>query len=235
MKAFIFDVDGTLAETEDAHRRSFNRVFRDFGLDWHWDLELNRELLAVSGALERMTAFQDRLPAAQRVDAATLAAMQERKRAVYRAMIADGSLKPRPGVVELLAAARAEGLALALATASSTVSLAALFAGTFCQPVEALFDVVVTAEDVRRKKPDPEVYRIALARLGLRADQALVFEDSPVGYAAARAAGLPVVVTPSEFGPRGGDFREATVLPSLAREYWPRFGFHPAAAPLSLG
>ncbi|WP_116133869.1 HAD-IA family hydrolase [Tropicimonas sp. IMCC34043] len=235
MRAFVFDVDGTLAETEDAHRRAFNAVFRDFGLDWHWDLELNRELLAVSGAIERMSAFQQRLPDAARVDQSTLEAMQRAKRDVYREMIADGSLAPRPGVLQLLGEARAEGIALAIATASGRESLAALFAGTFRQPVETLFDVVVTAEDVRTKKPDPEVYLVALDRLGLSAPEALVFEDSPVGYRAARAAGLSVVVTPSEFGPHDADFSEATVVPSLAPENWPRFGFHPrTAAPEAL-
>jgi HAD superfamily hydrolase (TIGR01509 family) len=230
MKALIFDVDGTLAETEDSHRQSFNTAFRARGLPWHWDVELNRELLAVSGGTERLGAFQMRLPEAERLTQAELVAIHKYKRRVYMELLAEGALTPREGVQDLIEAARSAGLALAVVTAASAESLAATFAGYFGRPPEEMFDVVVNGDDVSAKKPDPEGYLMALARLGRAPDEVLVFEDSPVGFAAARAAGLPTVVTPSDHGPRGGDFNGAVaVLPSLVPEHWPRFGFPPAA------
>ena len=230
MKALIFDVDGTLAETEDTHRRAFNAVFSARGLPWHWDADLNRELLAVSGGTERLAAYQQRLAVSDRLSPDLLSAIHREKRDVYRRLLADGALTPRAGVVELLNAARSAGLSLAVVTAASGDSLAATFDGCFGQGPAALFDVVVCADDVSAKKPDPEGYLLALQRLGLESSDVIVFEDSPVGFAAARAAGLPTVVTPSEHGPKGGNYAGAVaVLPSLERENWPRFGFPPAA------
>ncbi|PRY25390.1 HAD superfamily hydrolase (TIGR01509 family) [Aliiruegeria haliotis] len=230
MKALIFDVDGTLAETEDAHRRAFNAAFAEHGLAWHWDEELNQELLAVSGGFERMSTYQSRLPATARASDDLLRAVHRSKRRHYTDLLSGGALPLRPGVRDLITAGRAEGMRLAVVTAATRESLKALFAGCFGTPAEALFDLVLTGDDVARKKPDPEGYLLALARLGMAPGEVMVFEDSRVGYAAARAAGVPVVVTPSEHGPPVGDLEGAlAVLPSLAREHWPRFGFPPAA------
>lgn len=231
MKALIFDVDGTLAETEGLHLRAFNAAFEASGLDWHWDDALNTELLAVSGAIERMTFFQSRLPEAARQGPAMLREILSEKRRVYADFLARGDLDLRAGVRDLLAAARAHDLQLAVATAASHASLDALSRGCLGAAPREVFDVVVTGDDVARKKPDPEAYQTTLARLGCGPDEALVFEDSPVGYAAARAARLTVVVTPSQHGPQDADYPEAlAVVPSLEQRFWPRFGFPPAVA-----
>ncbi len=228
MKALIFDVDGTLAETEDAHRRSFNQAFKDLGLPWRWDETTNVRLLAVSGGTERLAFFQSGLPEAERLDHDTLVQIHQVKRRAYAALLAKGRLTFRPGVEDLIQTARSLGLQLAVATAASRASLEVLFDGCFGHPVEDMFDTVVTGDDVVHKKPDPESYLLALERLGCAPADALVFEDSPVGFASARAAGLDVVVTPSRHGPQDGDFTGAVaVLASLERENWPQFGFPP--------
>lgn len=228
MKALIFDVDGTLAETEDLHRRSFNAAFDEIGVGWNWDVTLNRELLAVSGGIERMSFYQKRLPEGQRVGSSVLGQIHAAKRRHYARMLAGGALKLRPGVQDLLEAAGAIGIRRAVVTAASSVSFEAVAGGVLHAPVEEIFEIVVTGDDVTRKKPDPQGYLLALERLGLGPEDALVFEDSPVGHAAAVAAGIEVVVTPSPDGPLGGDFGESLVLPSLERQHWPAFGFPPA-------
>ena len=143
-------------------------------------------------------------------------------------MLAAGGLSLRPGVQALLDRARAEGLRCAVVTAASAASFAAVAVGCLHAPVDALFATVVTGDDVTRKKPHPEGYLLALERLGVGAGEALVFEDSPVGHEAARAAGIRTVVTPSPDGPQGGDFGDSLVLPSLEPEHWSSFGFPPA-------
>ncbi|SNS23358.1 HAD-IA family hydrolase [Tropicimonas sediminicola] len=229
MKALIFDVDGTLAETEDLHRQAFNAAFAEAGLDWHWDDALNRELLAVSGGIERMGFFQESLPEAARLGATALGRVYEGKRGHYARMLAGGALGLRPGVADLIRAARDAGIGRAVVTAASAESFNALAQGCLPGPVSGLFDLVITGSDVSAKKPDPEGYRLALAGLGIAAEEALVFEDSPVGYAAAVAAGIPVVVTPSAHSPQGMAYPAAVaVLPSLERDHWPSFGFPPA-------
>lgn len=229
MKALIFDVDGTLAETEDLHRQAFNAAFEEMGLGWHWDDALNRELLAVSGGIERMGFYQTGFAEADRLDAAALRRVYEVKRGNYERMLAGGAIGLRPGVASLIETAKNLGIARAVVTAASAESFAAVARGCLPQAAAEMFDIVITGSDVRAKKPDPEGYRAALAGLGLEPGEALVFEDSPVGYAAAVAASIPVVVTPSAHSPRGGDYPEAVaVLPSLERDHWPRFGFPPA-------
>ncbi len=225
LKALIFDVDGTLAETEDLHRRSFNAAFAELGLSWHWDREVNRGLLAVSGGLERMSFFQERLPAEARLPEERLEAVQTVKRRVYGEMLADGALDLRPGVRDLLETAKAEGLRCAVVTAASSASFEALAQGCLWASTDEIFESVITGDDVTRKKPDPQGYLLVLERLGLAVEDVLVFEDSPVGHAAARAAGMRVVVTPSEDGADDADFGQSLVLPSLEREYWEAFGF----------
>lgn len=228
IRALIFDVDGTLAETEEAHLMAFNAAFDELGLGWHWDEALNHELLAIAGGFERLRFFQARLPEGARLDDAGLAALHAVKKRHYERLLAEGALELRPGVRALIDAAREAGLRCAVVTASSNASFGALVRGCFRQPVAELFDVVVTGGDVSRKKPDPQGYLLALEKLGLSAAEALAFEDSPVGHAAARAAGLEVVVTPSRHGPQDDDYGTSPVLPSLAPEFWSHFGFSPA-------
>lgn len=227
LRALIFDVDGTLAETEDTHLAAFNAAFAALGTGWHWDADLNRGLLNVSGGLARLRAYQARLPKDQQLSEARLAEIHALKTEQYGRLLAQGALELRPGIRPLTEAARDAGLRLAVVTASGCASLRALVQGCWGRPAEEIFDVVVTGDDVRRNKPDPEGYLLAMARLDLAAREALAFEDSPVGHAAARAAGLDVVVTPSCHGPQGAEYDGALVLPSLAAEFWPSFGFLP--------
>lgn len=230
MKALIFDVDGTLAETEGLHREAFNAAFAECGLPWHWSAALNRELLAVSGGVERMGHFQSRLPEADRVSVDRLREIHAAKRRHYARLLEAGALSLRPGVRDLLDAAHGAGLRCAVVTAASAASFEAVAQGCLHAPAAAIFDVVITGDDVSAKKPDPQGYRLAMERLGVTAAEALAFEDSPVGHAAARAAGLRVVVTPSPDGPQDGNYGELLVLPSLEPEYWNRFGFPPSEA-----
>ena len=230
IEALIFDVDGTLAETEDLHLAAFNAAFAELGLGWHWDEALNHDLLAVSGGFERLKFFQERLPEAARLRDDRLREIHAVKTRQYGRLLEAGGLGLRPGVRELLEAARRESLRCAVVTAARVESFSMLVRGSLRMKVEDLFEVVVTGSDVSRKKPDPQGYLLALEKLGLNAGQAIAFEDSPVGHAAARAAGLAVVVTPSRHGPPDGDYGTSLVLPSLAPEFWPLFGFPPERA-----
>ena len=127
VKALIFDVDGTLAETEDAHRVAFNRTFREFGLDWSWSIDDYRELLLVTGGKERMKAFIDLSGKTEAID---IPAMHARKTEIYKELIETGLVRLRPGIECMLKGARAKGLALAIATTTSRPNVDALFANT---------------------------------------------------------------------------------------------------------
>jgi len=198
--ALIFDMDGTLAETEDLHRRAFNAAFAEAGLNWVWDLELYRDLHSVTGGKERMRAYAARLG----VDAAALpdaeiARIHSRKNVLYGEMAARGECPLLPGVERLIAQARARGLRLAICTTTSPENIDALLAAAFGPDARTMFAAIVCGADVKTKKPSPEAYLLVLERLGLPAERCLAFEDSRNGLRSAKAAGLRVVLTPSLF------------------------------------
>lgn len=210
VRALIFDVDGTLAETEEIHRLAFGRAFAAEGLEWTWDVDLYRELLGVTGGKERIRHFvaSRRLPP---LDEARIARLHAHKNAIYGEIVATGGAPLRPGVADLIGRARAAGLRLALATTTSRSNVAALLAGSFAAYPAGLFDPIVAGEDVTAKKPDPEAYTRALDRLGLDAAECLAFEDSRNGVRAATGTGLRTIVTPSLYTAHE-DFTGATAV-----------------------
>lgn len=209
-KAIIFDVDGTIADTEEAHRRAFNQAFAEAGKDWVWDREEYRRLLKVTGGRERIGHFLDSLGAP--APSEQIEALHRRKNALYSAQVEAGAVALRPGVARLIDEARAAGVRLAIATTTSRSNLSALLAR--CLP-DVRFDALVVGEDVRAKKPDPEVYGMTLAALGLSASACVAIEDSRNGLDAALACGIPTLVTPSMYTDHERFDGAAMVRPSL--------------------
>ncbi|MCK1720831.1 HAD family hydrolase [Bradyrhizobium sp. 141] len=209
--ALIFDVDGTLAETEELHRRAFNHAFARHGLDWQWDRALYKELLRVTGGKERMRAYHGRLPIARPLPDADIAALHRIKTAHYAELVETGCCPLRPGVIELLAAAKARGQRLAIATTTSHGNIDALLSQALGTTWAAEFDAIVAGDDVRHKKPAPDVYLETLARLKLAAADCVAIEDSANGLIAASRAGIPVLITRSMFF-ADDDFSEARAV-----------------------
>ncbi len=194
LQAILFDVDGTIAETEEAHRMAFNHAFADAGRDWHWTVDDYRELLKVTGGRERIRHFCAKIGAPVSDD--FIADTHRRKNVIYADLVRTGAARLRPGIVRLMAGARNTGVRLAIATTTSRSNLAALLDRYFEDWADWI-EVIVAGEDVRRKKPDPEVYAIALERLALPASACLAIEDSRNGLLSAMAADIPALVTPS--------------------------------------
>ena len=203
LQALIWDVDGTLAETErDGHRVAFNEAFATMGLPWRWSVERYGELLAISGGLERLLcdlATRDDAPSVATERLALARELHRRKNAAYAALMAHGTIALRPGVLRLMHEARAVGARLAIATTTGRANVEALMSRHLGAQWAEGFAAIVCAEEAPQKKPHPQAYRLALERLGLRPDETLAIEDSPNGLAAARAAGVPVLVTHSVY------------------------------------
>lgn len=215
--ALIFDVDGTLAETEEVHRLAFGRAFAEHRLDWNWDVALYRDLLKTTGGRERIRRFCELFgitPANMPDD--RVAALHRRKNEIYGELIASGACAARPGVVALVETARSKGLRLAIATTTSRANVAALLPAIFGAGGEDLFETWVCGEDVAVKKPAPDAYVEALRRLALPAEACLAFEDSANGVASATTAGLATIATPSLYTAHETFDRAAAVLPDLA-------------------
>lgn len=210
LKAVVFDVDGTLAETEEIHRKAFNEIFRQQGLSWNWSKQRYKELLAVTGGKERMRHF---IEAYAPDDGGALtweeiAAMHAAKTRRYKELVTSGDMELRPGVAGFIAACREQGLRLAIATTTSRSNVDALLSTTLGPDSLRWFEAIGAGEQAERKKPAPDVYEWVLAQLDLPACHCLAVEDSFNGVQAALAAGLPCLVTPS-FYTEGEDFSGA--------------------------
>jgi HAD superfamily hydrolase (TIGR01509 family) len=217
LKAVLFDVDGTLAETEEFHRRAFNQAFAEQGLAIEWSRELYRELLRVTGGKERLRHYflSQSAPGAPLPDEALIAALHARKNAIYKRNLVSGDAGLRPGVLRLIAEARENDIRLGIATTTSAINLDALLGPLLGVDWTCHFAVVVAGDAVARKKPAPDVYESCLQQLGVAPEEAIAIEDSTPGVASAKAAGVRVLLTPSSYT-EGDDFSAAdAVVPDL--------------------
>jgi HAD superfamily hydrolase (TIGR01509 family) len=195
--ALIFDVDGTLAETEELHRSAFNEAFVQAGLDWHWGRRIYRDLLRVPGGKERIRAFDQMRRSGPPVADKAIADLHRVKTERFSALMADAGCPLRPGVQALLETARKRGQKLAIATTTTRVNIDALLVRVLGAHWEGMFAAVVAADDVARKKPAPDAYLEVLSQLDLPAASCLALEDSGNGLRAAIRAGIPCIVTRS--------------------------------------
>jgi HAD superfamily hydrolase (TIGR01509 family) len=216
LAALLFDVDGTLADTErDGHRVAFNRAFAEAGLDWDWSEALYGELLAVTGGKERIRFYLDRFNTAFARPAdldGFIAGLHKAKTRQYTQMLDQGAIPLRPGVRRLLEEARAAGLRLAVATTTTPENVTALLNSTLGPDGDAWFEVIAAGDLVPAKKPAPDIYLWAMQRLGLGPEACLALEDSDNGVRSVLDAGIrSLVVTVNDYT-RDHDFQGASLV-----------------------
>jgi HAD superfamily hydrolase (TIGR01509 family) len=220
LEAIIFDVDGTLADTErDGHRVAFNAAFADAGLDWEWSVPLYGELLRVTGGKERIQTYV----AEHRPDfappqslAGFIRELHGRKTEHYKRMMQTGAIGLRPGVMRLLMEARDAGVRLAIATTTTPENVTALLAAAPVPGLADWFEVIAAGDVVPAKKPAPDIFELALQRLDLPAAACVAVEDSDNGVRSALGAGLSaLLVTVSSYTERQDFSGAALVLDGL--------------------
>jgi beta-phosphoglucomutase-like phosphatase (HAD superfamily) len=222
LNALIFDVDGTLADTESAHLAAFNHAFAEMGMGWVWDETLYTGLLDISGGKERILHYwKSRNPGMLEVDAMALSdtvdRLHELKTAAYEAAVNGGAVSLRPGVLKLMDEALAQGLQLAIATTTSPVNIAALMRRAIGPDWRLNFTAIGDASTAPIKKPHPQVYLQMLAALKLKPTECLALEDSSNGLRAATAAGLATIITPTTYTAHHNFDAALRVVPDLSQ------------------
>lgn len=226
LKALLFDVDGTLADTEPyGHLPAYNAAFEEAGLEWRWSRELYRELLWQPGGRERLSHYirkhKPKLGAhkasATKDPESWVSDIHAIKSRHFRKRVRDGKVPLRSGVRRLMHEARAAGLKLAIVTNASQRSLKPFLEHTLGEELLDEVTEVVSGEQVAHKKPSPDLYLEALRRLQLRADECIAIEDSEMGMRAARDAGITTLITLND-DTRGHDFSDANMVVSQLGE-----------------
>lgn len=222
LRALIFDVDGTLADTERAHLAAFNHAFSEMGMGWVWDEALYTELLDVSGGKERILHYwQTVQPGVRELGAMALSdtvnRLHELKTAAYESAVNDGAVVLRPGVLALMDDGLQQGLQLAIATTTSPVNIAALLRRAVGTDWRLNFTAIGDASTAPIKKPHPQVYLQMLSQLRLPAAHCLAFEDSSNGLRSATSAGLVTLITPTAFTAHHDFAAAMRVVPDMSQ------------------
>ena len=201
IKAVFFDQDGVIIDTErDGHRVSFNMTFKEFGFSDAWSVEYYHELLQIAGGKERMKHHAHTKGFSKPIKPEELdelvKAMHKRKTALFVELIETGKLPLRPGIHRFMKEAMAAGLKIAVCTTSNEQAAKAI-TGKILSDIK--FELVLAGDVVEKKKPDPEIYNLALSKLGLKPDEVMVVEDSKNGVKASKAAGIQTIVTTNHY------------------------------------
>jgi HAD superfamily hydrolase (TIGR01509 family) len=202
IKAIIFDVDGTLADTEDGHRQSFNKAFAENGLDWNWDVALYDKLLKVTGGKERIKYFvSDFLQGYTKPENFDdfVKHLHAVKTGHYTAMLREGAIPLRPGIKQLIHEASAAGITLAIATTTTAENVSALLEVGLGKDWASYFAANGCGDIVPKKKPAPDIYDWVLAELALKPGECIALEDSYNGLHSALAAGIKTYITTNPY------------------------------------
>ena len=220
LKALIFDVDGTLANTEEAHRQAFNYSFKQAGLDWEWDVELYTKLLKVTGGKERIRFYvEDFLK--ETIEQDKVISLHLAKNDRYQSVVLDNQLPLRPGVKRIIEQARAQNMTIAIATTTSPGNVNNLVKACFGEEALAWFDIIAEGELVPIKKPKPDVYEYVLDHLKVKAEECIAFEDSYNGVRAATCINIPTLITLNNYTAEDDFSGAMIVLDSLGDEETP--------------
>ncbi len=198
LSALIFDVDGTLADTErDGHRVAFNLAFEAAELDWNWSPEFYGELLAVTGGKERIRFYLENyntdFQKPEDFDE-FVAKLHASKTRLFTTLLSEGKIPLRPGVERLIREAKDTGILMAIATTTTPENVTALLTNTLGAESIAWFEVIGAGDIVPAKKPAPDIYNFVMDKMNLTAESCIVFEDSYNGIQSSVRAGLPTII-----------------------------------------
>lgn len=216
LKCIIFDVDGTMADTErNGHRVAFNLAFAEIGLKWHWDEELYGQLLAVTGGKERIKYYQTHFIHKSKITDEQILELHRRKTQYYIKLLESGQIPLRKGVKSLIESTLENNIRLAIATTTTPENVATLLHKTMGISAERFFSVIAAGDIVANKKPAADIYLYTLDKLHLQADQCIAIEDSNTGLESAVNAGIKTIVTTNDYTKQQDFTKAVKVYPNF--------------------
>ncbi len=223
IQCLIFDFDGTLAETEEAHRKAFNKAFNSIKLNWHWDQPIYKKLLQIAGGKERIEFYNKSFSSnSKKISSKDIEDIHLQKTKFYSQSVAKGCVQLRPGIRKLLEIAKYNKKELAISTSTSRDNVALLLKSCLNENPEDVFSFISTGDLVQKKKPNPDLYKLVLAEMNLMPEQCLAFEDSRIGLVSAKRANIKTAVNPSQYSAED-NFDEADYfLTSFLLEQFPK-------------
>jgi HAD superfamily hydrolase (TIGR01509 family) len=215
LQALLFDCDGVLAETErDGHRVAYNRAMKEMGIDTEWTVEEYAELVLVSGGKERLkfyfNKYLDKFPP-DRFDSKLIERIYLKKTAIFKTMVHEGTLPPRPGIARIIREAHEADTLLFVCSTSHRESVEALVQHNYGAECLSWFTELFCGDIVAHKKPAPDIYTLAGNKYRLEGNRCFIIEDSRNGLLAARGAGMRCLITQSYYT-TGEDFTEADMV-----------------------
>lgn len=228
-KALIFDCDGVIVESEELHRISYNECWEEAGLGFEWSYELYEMLQnSIGGGKEKMRWYFNNYgwPDGKLTDSKDehekreklISHLHERKTEMYQKLIREGKAQVRPGVLRLMDEAHERGLKTAICSAANSRSVKFVLDMLVGSDRLNKFDIILAGDDVKQKKPDPMIYKVARERLGVKAEDCVVIEDTQIGLAAARGADMKVIITYTPYTATQQFDGADAVFPSLGEE-----------------
>ena len=223
IKCLIFDFDGTLAETEEAHRNAFNKAFNSNKLNWYWDQHIYRKLLQIAGGKERIEFYNKSFSSnSKQISSKDIEEIHLQKTKFYSQSVSQGLVQLRPGMRELLEKAKYYKKKIAISTSTSRDNVILLLKSCLNENPEDIFSFISTGDLVQKKKPSPDLYKLVLAEMNLMPEECLAFEDSRIGLVSAKRANIETAVNPSQYSV-GDNFDEADYfLTSFLLEQFPK-------------
>ena len=209
IKACIFDVDGTIAETEGIHLQAFNEAFKEFKIAWNWSKPTYKALLEIAGSENRIRHFNSKTKSKFSND--LIRGLVKQKTKIYQEKLLNKSFYVRPGVFELVDALKKNKIKIGVATSTSMDNAMKLFSLIWGNEAQNLFSVISTPKLNVNNKPAPDLYNIALQDLKVRPENVVAIEDSKIGLKSAKAASISTILAPSEFT-RGDNFSDADLI-----------------------
>ena len=223
IKCLIFDFDGTLAETEEAHRNAFNKAFKSKKLNWYWDQYIYKKLLQIAGGKERIEFYNKSFSLnSKKISSKDIEEIHLQKTKFYSQSVSQGLVQLRPGIRELLEKAKYYKKKIAISTSTSRDNVILLLKSCLNENPEEIFSFISTGDLVQKKKPSPDLYKLVLAEMNLMPEECLAFEDSRIGLVSAKRANIKTAVNPSQYSVRD-NFDEADYfLTSFLLEQFPK-------------